>query len=94
VLDEIEEFLTGERRTFEPDRVLATVMFTDIVSSTERVASMSDRAWLELLAQASHLGAQGAVAISRGARSRPREMDLSLTFDGPSAGGALRVCDS
>jgi pimeloyl-ACP methyl ester carboxylesterase len=49
VVDEIEEFLTGARHAKEPDRVLATVMFTDIVQSTERVAEIGDRRWRELL---------------------------------------------
>src|SRR5438045_7969083 len=44
VLGEIEEFLTGVRTSPEPDRVLATILFTDIVGSTERAASMGDRA--------------------------------------------------
>ena len=43
ILNEIEEFLTGERHATEPDRVLATVMFTDIVSSTERMSELGDR---------------------------------------------------
>jgi pimeloyl-ACP methyl ester carboxylesterase len=42
-LDAIQEFLTGVRRTAEPDRVLATVLFTDIVGSTERAARLGDR---------------------------------------------------
>lgn len=49
VLDEIEEFLTGTLGRGEPDRVLATVMFTDIVGSTARAARMGDRAWRDLL---------------------------------------------
>jgi class 3 adenylate cyclase len=49
VLEEIEEFLTGSRGQSEPDRVLATLLFTDIVSSTERAASAGDRDWRELL---------------------------------------------
>ena len=49
VLDEVEEFLTGTRRATEPDRVLATVLFTDIVGSTERAAELGDRRWRELL---------------------------------------------
>lgn len=48
-LDEIEAFLTGVRRGPEPDRVLATVLFTDIVGSTAHAASMGDRAWRALL---------------------------------------------
>jgi class 3 adenylate cyclase len=49
VLGEIEEFLTGSRGHAEPDRVLATLLFTDIVSSTERAANIGDREWRELL---------------------------------------------
>ena len=51
IVDEIEEFLTGSRRAREPDRVLATVLFTDIVGSTERAAELGDRRWTELLAE-------------------------------------------
>ncbi len=49
VLDEMEEFLTGTRRPRQLDRVLATVMFTDIVDSTKRAAAAGDRRWRELL---------------------------------------------
>ena len=49
ILDEIEEFVTGTRREREPDRVLATVLFTDIVGSTERAAASGDRDWRMLL---------------------------------------------
>jgi class 3 adenylate cyclase len=49
LLDEIEEFLTGRRHVRAPDRVLATVMFTDIVDSTSRAAAMGDRRWTRLL---------------------------------------------
>ena len=47
--DDIEEFLTGAKRSREPDRMLATVLFTDIVASTERAASAGDRAWRQTL---------------------------------------------
>ncbi len=50
VLGEIEEFLTGARSAPEPDRVLTTVMFTDIVGSTEQAAALGDARWRELLA--------------------------------------------
>ena len=43
--DEMEEFLTGARSEMEPDRVLASVLFTDIVNSTRRAAEMGDRGW-------------------------------------------------
>lgn len=49
VVDEVSEFLTGERGSTEPDRVLATVLFTDIVGSTERAAADGDRRWRSLL---------------------------------------------
>jgi len=49
LVDEIEEFLTGTRPEPEIDRVLRTVLFTDIVKSTERAVSMGDRRWHELL---------------------------------------------
>jgi class 3 adenylate cyclase len=48
--DEIEEFLTGVRRAPSPDRVLATVLFTDLVGSTERAVALGDAAWTTLLA--------------------------------------------
>ena len=83
VLGEIEEFLTGARAVPEADRVLATVMFTDIVGSTERAAEAGDARWRELLA--AH---QAAVRRELG-RFRGREVktlgDGSLaTFDGPA----------
>jgi pimeloyl-ACP methyl ester carboxylesterase len=83
VLGEVEEFLTGSRSVPEPDRVLATVMFTDIVGSTERAAEFGDARWRELLA--TH---QAAVRREL-ERFRGREVktlgDGSLaTFDGPA----------
>src|SRR5262249_45560391 len=47
--DEIRAFLTGSPERPEPERVLATVLFTDIVDATQRAAEMGDRAWKELL---------------------------------------------
>jgi pimeloyl-ACP methyl ester carboxylesterase len=83
VLGEIEEFLTGARSVAEPDRVLATVMFTDIVGSTERAAELGDARWRELLT--SH---QEAVRRELG-RFRGREVKVLgdgylATFDGPA----------
>jgi class 3 adenylate cyclase len=49
VLGVVEEFLVGARRSLEPTRVLATVLFTDIVGSTERAAELGDRGWRDLL---------------------------------------------
>ena len=83
ILDEIEEFLTGVRRGPEPDRMLATVLFTDIVGSTERAAAMGDRRWRELLE--SHHG----VVRRELERYRGREIDTAgdgflAVFDGPA----------
>ncbi|BBX75738.1 adenylate/guanylate cyclase domain-containing protein [Mycobacterium shinjukuense] len=49
LLDEIEEFITGVRGGFIAERVLTTIMFTDIVGSTERAASLGDNRWRDLL---------------------------------------------
>jgi class 3 adenylate cyclase len=50
IVDEVEQFLTGVRHDRQPDRVLATVMFTDIVGSTSRAAELGDHRWRDLLA--------------------------------------------
>lgn len=83
ILDEIEGFLTGVRRGPEPDRVLATILFTDIVGSTERAASLGDRAWSELL------GRHHATIRRELERFRGREVDTAgdgflAMFDGPA----------
>ena len=49
ILDEIEEFITGERHGPDPDRILATILFTDIVGSTDRAAELGDQRWRDLL---------------------------------------------
>src|SRR5829696_865680 len=51
LLDEIEQFLTGTRPAPVPDRVLATVLFTDVVGSTELASRLGDQRWIDLLAQ-------------------------------------------
>jgi pimeloyl-ACP methyl ester carboxylesterase len=83
IMDPIEEFITGERHTPDPDRVLATVMYTDIVSSTEQLASVGDRKWHELL------DAHNAIVRKEIARFRGREVNTAgdsflATFDGPA----------
>ncbi|MGZ8694411.1 MAG: adenylate/guanylate cyclase domain-containing protein [Gaiellaceae bacterium] len=85
VVDEIEEFLTGVRRGPEPDRVLATVLFTDVVGSTDRARELGDRRWGELL------GRHHAVVRTRLERFHGREVDTAgdgflATFDGPARG--------
>jgi class 3 adenylate cyclase len=82
-VDEIERFVAGEQYAAVPDSVLATVMFTDLVGSTERAAALGDRAWRDLLARHN-------TAIRRElARYRGRERDTAgdgffVTFDGPA----------
>ena len=83
ILDEIEEFLTGMRRGPEPDRVLATVLFTDIVESTRRATELGDRRWRELL------DSHHAMVREELARFRGREIDTAgdgflAAFDGPA----------
>jgi class 3 adenylate cyclase len=86
-LDEIQEFLTGLRRTVEPSRVLATVLFTDIVGSTERAARVGDRRWRELLGVHDEL--TGRLVEEFGGQLVKTTGDgILATFDGP--GRAIR----
>ncbi|MBV9280518.1 MAG: adenylate/guanylate cyclase domain-containing protein [Chloroflexi bacterium] len=83
LLDEVQEFLTGARSGAMPDRVLATVLFVDVVDSTRLAASLGDRRWRELLE------IYYAVVRRELARYRGREVDdagdgLFATFDGPA----------
>jgi class 3 adenylate cyclase len=92
LLDEIEEFLTGVRHGPEPDRVLVTVLFTDIVGATERAAELGDRRWRELIAH------HHSVVRQHLEHFRGREIDTAgdgflAAFDGPAravrAAGAI-----
>ena len=83
IIDEVEEFLTGSRHAADLDRVVSTVMFTDIVASTERAAALGDRKWRALL--------ESYYAVARRQLDwfRGREIDtagdgLFATFDGPA----------
>jgi pimeloyl-ACP methyl ester carboxylesterase len=83
VLGEIEEFLTGVRSVPESDRILATVMLTDIVGSTAKAAELGDTRWRELLA--SHLGAvRRELSGCRGREVKTLGDGLLATFDGPA----------
>jgi class 3 adenylate cyclase len=83
VLGEIEEFLTGTRSAPEPERVLATVMFTDIVGSTERAAELGDARWRELLS--THQAAvQQELMRFRGREVKTLGDGSLATFDGPA----------
>jgi len=81
--DEVQAFLTGARSGPESDRVLTTVLFTDIVDSTKRAAEIGDRAWKELLRQ-HHFAVRKQLERHRG-----REIDTTgdgflASFDGPA----------
>jgi len=83
ILDEVEELVTGIRPAPEPNRVLATVLFTDIVGSTQRVREIGDHDWAHLLAR------HHAAVRRELERFRGREVDTAgdgflATFDGPA----------
>jgi class 3 adenylate cyclase len=82
-LAEIREFLTGQRETATPDRVLATVLFTDLVGSTARATELGDRRWRDLLEQ------HHAAVRRELDRFSGRELDTAgdgflAAFDGPA----------
>src|ERR1051325_3098950 len=87
VIGEIQEFLTGLREAPEPDRVLATVLFTDMVGSTERLAKTGDRVWRDLLTAHLRL-AQRELSRFRGRLIETRGDGLIAAFEGPA--GAVR----
>ena len=91
ISNEVEEFLTGRRHEVEVDRVLATVLFADVVGSTERAAALGDRKRRELL------GEYYALARRELARFRGREVDTAgdgffAAFDGPAR--AIRCAEA
>ena len=84
LIDEVEEFLTGSRGgSREVDRVLATVMFTDIVDSTATATAMGDRAWRDLL-DAQNEVVRRELAKFRGNEIKTLGDGLLATFDGPA----------
>jgi class 3 adenylate cyclase len=85
ILEEIEEFLTGARHVSEPDRVLTTVMFTDIVSSTEHAGALGDAAWRELVAEHDRL-VRAELERHRGREVKTMGDGFLATFDGPARG--------
>jgi class 3 adenylate cyclase len=83
IADEAEEFLTGARRTLQIDRILTTLLFTDIVGSTKRVATLGDAVWKRLVDRHHEL------IRARLGRYRGREIDTAgdgflASFDGPA----------
>jgi class 3 adenylate cyclase len=83
VLGEIQEFVTGVRSVPEPDRVLATVMFTDIVGSTERAAELGDHDWRALVERHDEL-VRREVDRHRGRTIKTLGDGVLATFDGPA----------
>jgi class 3 adenylate cyclase len=83
VVDEIQEFLTGTRAAVDTDRVLATILFTDIVGSTERSAELGDQRWRDVLDAHDRL-AERQLARYRGTLVKATGDGLLATFDGPA----------
>jgi class 3 adenylate cyclase len=81
--DEIEEFLTGRRHVRGSDRILATVLFSDVVGSTERATQLGDHAWRDLLAQHNDI-ARREVERYRGTVIKTTGDGILATFDGPA----------
>ena len=85
IIGEVEEFLTGSRSEAEIDRVLATVMFTDIVESTRRAAELGDRRWRDLLDN-HHATIRRNLTRFRGHEVKTTGDGILATFDGPARG--------
>jgi class 3 adenylate cyclase len=83
LLGEMEEFLTGERHRTEPDRMLATVLFTDICNSTEHAARMGDRGWRYMLERHDALFRR-SLERHRGREVKHTGDGFLATFDGPA----------
>lgn len=89
-LDVVEDFLTGRRESARTERVLATVLFTDIVGSTSRASQMGDQRWLDLM------GDHDRIVQSQIERYRGRVIKMTgdgaiATFDGPARAIACAV---
>ena len=85
IVDAIEEFLTGARAPVPVDRVLATVLFTDIVGSTEKAAALGDHRWRDLLDN-HHATIRSNLARFRGHEVKTTGDGILATFDGPARG--------
>jgi pimeloyl-ACP methyl ester carboxylesterase len=85
IVEEVRAFLTGARVAEEPDRVLATVMFTDVVESTGTAAALGDRRWTDLLDAHDHAIRRELEAF-RGREIKTTGDGFLATFDGPARG--------
>ena len=83
IIGEIEEFLTGSRSEMEIDRVLATVLFTDVVDSTKRAATLGDRPWRALIDRHDQIVRQ-QLSRFRGREVKNLGDGFLATFDGPA----------
>jgi class 3 adenylate cyclase len=83
IADEIERFVAGEEAPTVPESILTTVMFTDLVSSTERASALGDRAWRDLLRQ-HHALVRRELARFRGEERDTAGDGFFATFDGPA----------
>jgi len=83
LVDEVEEFLVGSRGAHQVERSLATVLFTDIVGSTETAARLGDRRWRDLL-ERHDATVRGARAVHRGREVKTTGDGFLATFDGPA----------
>jgi len=95
LVDEIEEFMTGHRETAVPERVLSTVMFTDIVGSTNLAADRGDRVWRGLLERHNQV-IRTELTRFRGQERGTAGDGFIATFDGPARGvrGAQAICQA
>jgi class 3 adenylate cyclase len=83
LLDEVEEFLTGTRPLYQGDRVLATILFTDIVSSTKHASDLGDRKWHTLLERHNAL-VRTEISHFDGREIKTTGDGFLITFDGPA----------
>jgi hypothetical protein len=83
IADVVHEFLTGSRAPIAVDRVLATVLFTDIVGSTEKAAALGDSRWRELLEEHNN-AVRAELARFRGREVKSLGDGFLATFDGPA----------
>ena len=83
LLGEVEEFLIGSRGATESERALATILFTDIVGSTEKAAELGDRGWRQLL-ERHDAAVRRQLSLHRGREVKTMGDGFLATFDGPA----------